>query len=119
MKLFFLLLSISFSSIAFADTYVCKIAGTDDTLTLIKIRDLPVGPRGNFDSKAEYRLQKQTSELAFPSLNIVGVAKTSDVHFFFTSKDKKYEVRMYLDDAEGTFYAGDKESFLSDCIFFK
>jgi len=124
MTSFLLTLTILISGIALAapaksqGTYICQITNSDQTLTLLKIQDLPTSKRSNIDSKARYTMQLQTSELAFPSVETNGIVTTSDIHLNFRSDDGLYQVHLYLDDAAGTLTIGQKEINVTDCRFF-
>ncbi len=114
-----LLIAVLFlSPMAFADTYVCQIQNSNQSVTFKKLKELPVSPRAQIDTKAQYLLQLQTGELASPSLSVEGIVTTSGVHFKFVSNDGKYKAYMYMDDAEGTLHYNRKEYAFSDCIYF-
>ncbi len=103
---------LSFPS-AFADNYVCVIEGTDDTLTLIKGKEL-VANDGE-DYRAEYNVQIQTTELPFPHTSLMGIAVTADVHFYFESLNKSVSVSLYLDDGNGSATINGEEKVLENC----
>nr|BFD69074.1 hypothetical protein HAGR004_40960 [Bdellovibrio sp. HAGR004] len=119
MKSLLILATLLSSPFLFAETYVCQVQRSNQTITFKKLKDLPVNPRLNIDTKAEYVMELQTGELPFPSVSVKGVATTADVHFTFKSADGKYQAFMYLDDAEGTLNHNRKKYNFSDCQFFK
>ncbi len=118
MKIVFAVCIFLMSPLAFAASILCQMENTDQTLLLQKIRDLPIPARSNLDSRAEYSLQLQTTELPAPAVNVKGIATSADVQFNFKSADGQYFVSMYMDDAAGTLKINRKEYTFSDCKFF-
>lgn len=116
MKTALLALSLLLTPAAFAadNNYLCQIEGSDQTLLLRKIRDLP-NQDPEIDQRAFYELQLQTTELPFPSLKVEGIAEIADVHLIFNSSDEKYSAHIYMDDGEGLFVDNGKNLRLDSC----
>jgi hypothetical protein len=114
-----LMFALFIGPMAFAETYVCQMQKTNQSVSFKKLQNLPVSARSQVDTKAKYLLQLQTGELAFPSVSVEGIAITADVHFSFKSQDGKYQAYMYLDDGEGTLVYSNKKYAFSDCQYFK
>ncbi len=109
-----LILAILFSFQFATASISCVIDGTDDSLTLIKGKDMPA--QENEDSRAKYEVQLQTSELPFPHTKRDGVTTVSDVFLYFESNDKSISVNLYLDDGNGSATIDGQERDLRDCI---
>lgn len=109
-----------------AETYVCEIENTDQTLTFGFVSDLPevcegVGTEDEFcwDKAAQFKLSIQTTELPFPSHVEYGMALEDDVYFQYTSNSSDIKFNMYLDENESVEFTlnGKKLSF-SNCRYY-
>lgn len=104
---------------AFAESkFVCQVPEWDQTLVLEKTRDLK--PTGDEDERQEFKASLWTTELPFADIELSGIAKTSDVHFVFESKDKSLLAHLYLDslsseDDAGFVVRNKKEAQLTNC----
>jgi|GEM_PF-3295805 len=81
-----------------AETYVCDIIETNQTITFGKVKLLPTTP--DWDQTAQFKLSIQTTELPFPDHVEQGIANEADVYFTYDSLSSDISFAMYLDENE-------------------
>lgn len=108
-----------------AETYICQVHGTDQTITFGSVSELPTACEtdedGEFcwDRTSRFKLSLQTTELPFPDYVEYGTAFESDVYFRYISETSDMTFEMYLDENEPTeFTLNGKELVFSDCKYY-
>ena len=95
MKLILVLITLASLSVN-AETYVCDVIETNQTITFGLVESLPTQP--DWDSTGRFKLSLQTTELPFPDYVEEGIANEADVWFTYDSLNSDISFGMYLDD---------------------
>ena len=117
MKSLLLIILLASNLSAFAETYICEVEGTDQTISFGLKKELPA--LDGWDTRGIYKLSIHTTELAFADHEEEGIVNTGDVYFSYESKTTGLKFSMYLDENESVDFTlkGKKYSF-SDCQYY-
>lgn len=106
-----------FSSLTFAETYVCEVKNTDETVTFGFVKELK--NEDGWDRVSQFKLSLQTTELPFPNHVEYGTVKEGDVWFTYASETTDIEFGMYMDENEEvSFTLKGKEYVFSNCNYY-